>query len=86
MSFKIRYVRPNEQSIFTQLIFNIDINCDYKYNYPVQVNGVLKTARDNKEIAILFEYKNSRSQIDINLMDNTTQYKYKTENQITFVH
>ena len=77
MSIKIKSIEPNIQSIHTQLIFNIDIDYDYKYNYPIQISGVLSITNDYKEIAMLFEYKNSRSDIEINLMDSTTQSKQR---------
>jgi len=70
MSLKIRSVSVNNQSIFNQLIFDVEIPYCTDYEYPILISGILSTVNGNTEIATLIEYRNDSEDIRINSMDN----------------
>ena len=72
MSLKIRSVSVNNQSIFNQLIFEVDIPYCTNFEYPIQISGILSTANGNTEIATLIEYRNGSQDIRINSMDDNS--------------
>jgi len=84
MSFKIKSISINELSINHQLLIEIEFSYEYKFEYPLVINGFLLTATDNKQISTLYEYKQYERDIAVNTMDRTTrannskEYSYTT--------